>query len=327
MAVTQIQLLLLLSSMMLVGGSDELRFLVLGDWGGQESEPYTNPYETHVSKSMGKIAQQLGTQFVIGLGDNFYLHGVENVDDPRFDETFEHVFTAKSLMTPWYFCAGNHDHYGNVSAQIAYSSRSKRWNFPSLYYTKSWNIPESGQTLQLVLLDTVELCGNTDHDNSNDQPQGPESIENSDKQWAWLNETLHSSTAHYLIVGGHFPVWSIAEHGPTDCLVKRLKPLLQMYNVTAYISGHDHNLQHLKESAYTVEYFVIGCGARMNPSKEHIEDVPEGSSLYFWAEEARYGGFAVVRAAESYMTFEFVDGLGSTLYTARLYPRDVQMYY
>lgn len=73
MTVTQIQLLLLLSSMMLVGGSDELRFLVLGDWGGEESEPYTNPYETHVSKSMGKIAQQLGTQFVIGLGMKLIL--------------------------------------------------------------------------------------------------------------------------------------------------------------------------------------------------------------------------------------------------------------
>ena len=66
---------------------------------------------------------------------------MKNVDDKRFQETFEDVFTAKSLMTPWFFCAGNHDHQGNVSAQIAYSSRSKRWNFPNFYYTKSWKIP------------------------------------------------------------------------------------------------------------------------------------------------------------------------------------------
>jgi len=83
--------------------------------------------------------------FLTFSGDNFYHHGVKNVDDPRFNETFENAFTAKSLMTPWYFCAGNHDHKGNVSAEIAYSSRSKRWNFPNFYYTKSWKIPGKQQ--------------------------------------------------------------------------------------------------------------------------------------------------------------------------------------
>ena len=81
----------------------------------------------------------------------------------------------------------------------------------------------------------IELCYK--------QISGPESIEDAEAQWDWLEATLRSSTAHYLIVGGHYPVWSIAEHGPTKCLVDRLRPLLQKYNVTAYINGHDHNLQ------------------------------------------------------------------------------------
>lgn len=66
MAFVQIQQILLFLIISSVRG--ELRFLALGDWGGMILYPYTTLYETAVSKSMGKIAEQLGTHFTIGLG-------------------------------------------------------------------------------------------------------------------------------------------------------------------------------------------------------------------------------------------------------------------
>ena len=49
--------------------------------------------------------------------------------------------------------------------------------------------------------------------------------------------------AEYLIVAGHHPIFSSGSHGNTKCLIQRLKPLLEKNSVTAYFSGHDHNLQ------------------------------------------------------------------------------------
>ena len=72
---------------------------------------------------------------------------------------------------------------------------------------------------------------------------GPEEIHAAQKQWDWLESTLKESTADYLLVGGHYPVWSISNHGPTECLVDQLQHMLQKYQATSYICGHDHNLQ------------------------------------------------------------------------------------
>ena len=70
-----------------VGG--ELTFLVVGDWGGQDDDPYYTDGEARVADSMGEIGKLLGSQFTISLGDNFYDSGVKSVNDPRFKETFE----------------------------------------------------------------------------------------------------------------------------------------------------------------------------------------------------------------------------------------------
>lgn len=112
--------------------------------------------------------------------------------------------------------AGNHDHYGNVTAQIAYSNLRSNWHYPSLYYT--WTEQMSGFSVQFVQLDTVTLAGQSvtkdgEELQGTDPRMAPADQAAADAQYAWLNQTLAASTADFLFVSGHFPVWSVCEHG------------------------------------------------------------------------------------------------------------------
>ena len=69
--------------------ASSLNFMVVGDWGGQDNPPYYTDPEQDVAEQMGQIAAQMGAQFTLSMGDNFYDNGVTNVDDQRFKETFE----------------------------------------------------------------------------------------------------------------------------------------------------------------------------------------------------------------------------------------------
>ena len=66
-----------------------LDFVMIGDWGGQPYAPYYTIAQADIATQMGKKAAEVGAQFTVALGDNFYNKGVENVDDLRFKETFE----------------------------------------------------------------------------------------------------------------------------------------------------------------------------------------------------------------------------------------------
>jgi 3',5'-cyclic AMP phosphodiesterase CpdA len=61
------------------------------------------------------------------------------------------------------------------------------------------------------------------------------------------------SQATWIIVAGHYPIVSRGEHGDILELLTYLQPLLEKYDVDAYICGHDHISEHL----VLVFYFYI----------------------------------------------------------------------
>jgi len=273
-------------------------FLSVGDWGGCDIFPYRSPIEVRIADSMGKVAEEQNSTFVLALGDNFYPQGVQDEFDPRFQQTFEDVFTAPSLQIPWYVLAGNHDRYGNNSAQIAYSRHSSRWTYPAPYYDFSIKLPD-GNELYIIMIDTVIAAGHS-RDNGTEF-ESAANVHLAQKQYDWIERKLAASNADFILVCGHYPIWSIGGHGPTDALLAKLRPMLIYYRVTAYFSAHDHVLQYIDDKSGVV-YVGNGAGNDCNLSTEHEGDVPSNSVKFHGCSA---GGFVEVSISDSNMQFNF----------------------
>jgi len=322
-------------------------FFLIGDWGGLPVWPYVTPAQQKVSKVMAKMGTERMTHFQMALGDNIYIVGVRTADDSRFQKTFESVYDDSDAMyKPWYVLAGNHDHYGDVGAQIAYTQKSKRWVFPDYYYTIKYEIA-NGVRIDIFVIDTIVLCGNTREGKyknfydyltapaSDRQTQGPQDPEAAEKQWHWLESQLANSTANYIFVAGHYPVYSTAEHGPTPCLVNRLRPMLEKYKVNAYFCGHDHSLQHLNEtfaSGWTTHYVLSGSGAYEIKSNKSASLVPPDSNSFFYPSKSSWsdmaakvglgnGGFVFAEVGQNEAVFRYFISTMQELHTFSLSKR------
>ena len=59
-------------------------------------------------------------------------------------------------------------------------------------------------------------------------------------------EEATAMAAQWIVVVGHYPVFSAASNGDNEEMQMYLQPLLEEYNVDAYLCGHDHTSEHLQ---------------------------------------------------------------------------------
>ena len=151
-----------------------------------------------------------------------------------------------------------------------------------------------------------------------------------------------AAEATWVIVAGHYPVRSAAEHGDTLQLARLLLPLLRGRGVDAYACGHDHTLQALEDTPTGLRFVVSGNGAepRGNPNREtssrrigfphagaKIEKHPRASRVDHPDSETNLAfsslenGFAVHVVGPESMFTELRGRGGSSLYSMEQAPR------
>jgi len=278
-----------------------LQFIAFGDWGANTFFANMNTHNVQKIKDLN---------FYLLLGDNFYPNGVETIHDKQWHEKFIMNFNQE---IPSFVILGNHDYIQNPQCQIQYSRVRKNWEMPFFYYdfvihTKKKN------SCHFIMIDTCLLAEDVTLYLLKNTNASESSINNyltlvkkyRQKQMDWIEKILRKSRCQWKFVCGHYPLFSSGPHIISVQLRNFLVPLLEKYKVDFYISGHDHNLQHLVKN--NVNYVISGGFSSFYPTN----NLPNEYSRFV----SDSAGFVSFELNDAFLSMDFKSLDNSTMYNS-----------
>lgn len=272
-----------------------LHFLAVGDFGtGNETQ-------RTIARQMAAFSKKLGSPLtsVLALGDNFY----KRLTPDRFRIHFEEMYPPADFDCPFYACLGNHDYgpnydsgQGREKAQMqldyAKANSSSRWKMPAKWYAVELPNPEK-PLVKIIFLDGNNAEGALTPQEKLDQKRFLEAeLKNKTKApWQWMIS--------------HFPIFSeTSKRGDNARLVEQWGGHLRSHPFALYLSGHDHNLQHLKAEGYKTSFVVSGGGGAS------LYDVDQSNRGFSQA----VMGFNHIHVSDEKMIVQFIDAEGRCLH-------------
>ena len=256
-----------------------LHIVAFGDYGSGSS------HQHDVAQAILKRNAQERFDLGLTLGDNFYRCGVRNTDDPLWKSRWEDLYTPLGIL--FYVSLGNHD-YGHppiicpleqasAQAEVDYTSHSHSWRMPARYYTfaagpaRFFNIDTEGW---------------------------------SKEQLDWIGKALAASRNEpeikWRIVYGHHPIYTSGVHlneRRISELRRELIPIFKEEKVDLYVSGHDHDMEHLRSEG--MEFLICGTGGSELRKVRHQQQISVfANSVY---------GFLDIKIDDQRITAEFLD--------------------
>jgi len=196
-----------------------------------------------IAEQMDKRAQGRNLGYILNVGDNFYMAGINNscgtpmhtiteYTKAQFQQIFEDVYSAPSLRgKPWLSVLGNHDYGARQytfawDQQVAYTWASDRWTLPAPYFSQRVRYPDQDFVVDIFMLDSnvndaknidaapgSNICHRRYNGGDSCAATGGPSSPSHCVQWfqdlwhqqaQWLEEKLQASDADWQIAVTHF---------------------------------------------------------------------------------------------------------------------------
>ena len=258
-----------------------------------------------IADLMGEMAEDVGPEAILAIGDVHHFNGVASVNDPLWRTNFEDIYSHPELMIDWFPVLGNHEYRGNTQAVMDYGKVSRRWMSGERYYTRTF--VKKGVSVRVVFLDTTPLIGRYQKETE----KYPDACkQDAEGQLKWLEKTLSEATEDWVIVVGHHPIYAETSKNQEerDDMQARLLPILKSHkNVALYVCGHIHNFQHIKIQGDDIDYVVNSAGSLARKVKQ-----TEGT--VFCSPEP---GFSVLSATKTALSLFMIDKKGKVLHEVR----------
>lgn len=254
-----------------------------------------------IAALMGKVAEAVGPDAFLALGDTHHYLGINSVDDPLWMTNYELVYSHPELQVEWCPVLGNHEYRGNTQAVIDYSGVSRRWMMPSRYYTRIFD--NDGTRVKVVFIDTTPIIDKY-HSNIGEYPDANK--QDVEAQLRWLdNELSRDDNADWTVVAGHHPVYAQTpkQSSEREDMQKKVDPILKKHKVDMYICGHIHNFQHIRKDG--IDYIVNTSGSLSRP------DVTPTDGTVFCS---GVPGFSVLTATKDGLKLSLIDNSGNVVH-------------
>mmetsp|Transcript_66724 Transcript_66724/g.142692 ORF Transcript_66724/g.142692 Transcript_66724/m.142692 type:complete len:565 (-) Transcript_66724:188-1882(-) len=331
----------------------------IGDWGAPLQTNHLTAFNTgggdeksqySVANAMINRAKYVDPQYVLNVGDNFYIGGIEmSCNEPPsaawgkaksdFSTTWQAIY-GPLAKKPWLSTLGNHDYGGWMfnqgwPQQIGYSFVNHNWVMPARYFSRK--MQHVNFVVEYFMIDSNAFDAREGTEPNHDMcsmhnPWGASCAENQpgldmagcrswfwtsyEAQKKWLEEKLAASVADWKVVVTHFPC------GYDGAWYRILR---EKYGLDLLVTGHRHQ-QELwwsgSKSTYIKQFmqknelgdlncFVTGGGGGI--THNYFNDADYGPDLQWY-------GFFDLTISKRQMKIELIGIDGSVHGNVTIFP-------